>query len=202
MGFDRGVSGRGDACGIGGVGHPLRVCSEVRVGQRISASASDGGGGCAISPSFGASGVVVGSDRDARSCTGWLPFLCSRARFLVLPRRREPSLGPRLRGETRLAGGLGWSLYGPHEALPHGARSRGHAPPRPSPEGEGVFVVPPCNFGASRNALPARAGNSILGTYDHIAPRSAAEGLDSREGAKARREDRASALNKLLLFAP
>ena len=62
--------------------------------------------------------------------------------------------------------------------------------------------MPPCNFGASRNALAARAGNSNLGTYDHIAPRSAAQRLDSREGAKARREDRASALNKLLLFAP
>ncbi len=179
----------------GGVGHPLKVRSEARVGQRIGASASGGGGVCTLAQSFRAWGRLFGR-------TG-TRFLCRRdLRFLVLPRRREPSLGPRLRGETRLAGGSGSPLSGPHEALPHIARSRGHAPPRPSPEGEGVFVVAPCNFGASRNALPSRAGNAILGTYDHIAPRSAAQGLDSREGAKARREDRASALNKLLLFAP
>ena len=172
----------------GGVGHPLRVRPEARVGQRISTSASGGRGVCAISPSFGVSEVVVGSDRDAGSCTGWLPLPCSRARFLVLPRRREPSLGPRLRGETCLAGGLGWPLSGPHEALPRGARSRGHAPPRPSPEGEGVLS---CHHAISaRHATHCPRGRGTLSSGLMITLRHGAQLKEWIHAKALRREEK------------
>ena len=166
MGLDRGVLGRGDACGMGGVGHSLRVRSEARVGQRISTSAGGGRGVSAfLRPSEHGGGYSVGQGR-ASSGGATCASLFSRE-------GGSPVWVPAFAGKHVLVADWDGCLLGLDEALPHGARSRGHAPPRPSPEGEGVFVVRHHRHHRHRImqprrvtqcvVIPAEAGIHILG---------------------------------------
>ena len=133
---------------------------------------------------------VLAAD-DSRFLVLPCPLYCSPARASLFSREGgSPVWVPAFAGKRGWLADGGGRLFG-GGALPRGARVRGHAPSRPSPEGEGVFVLrchrhhriiassPSCSPGSSRNAsLSSRRRGSIFsGAGD---PRARPVSLGSR----------------------